>query len=519
MAINKRDLYYKTMTPKFLFRMVGIIIVLCLILSTILNLTKSVNIFGLIKLTLHENTHNKFQSQFANVLKEKSFSEEEFITFIEIIYGKRNPLISDIVKIELNKAKNSYGTTQIATHLLNINNKLIENSLLALQNEGKKNTRYANRLLAYHYDFIKNPKLEEVHLASESRFTDANTSRKRLVRLYIQNNKTQKLKQLADIPIFNKFYIHISRNLTAKEMNWSKYFNALLLRLVDISLNGSFILAIISGIFWFGLWLHALRPSSIKTILPLCLLAFLAGAFSTVPTLLLSEFFEKVFDFKMREGLLSGTLYFIMSVGFREEFCKLLCFVPFVPFLAKRGKPLEWLIVAGMVGLGFAVEENINYFESQSSLAGRFLTANVLHVALTAIAGESLCYLYTQKKEAIEHFATTFSMVIVLHGIYDAFIVVNALAQLSFLTFVVLYFILQMYFKRLNQLRDNSYEHISLTTHFIFAITFIFMTTFIAISFQTNHLDAIRILGRPFIELGIIVYAYLYLMPNSIIKV
>ena len=80
-----------------------------------------------------------------------------------------------------------------------------------------------------------------------------------------------------------------------------------------------------------------------------------------------------------------------MCIGLREEALKLLLFVPLIPFLLNRDD-LEILTVAGLVGLGFALEENINYFQASAGLSavGRFATANFLHIALTAMCGLTL---------------------------------------------------------------------------------------------------------------------------------
>ena len=50
------------------------------------------------------------------------------------------------------------------------------------------------------------------------------------------------------------------------------------------------------------------------------------------------------------------------------------------------------LIVASVVGLGFAVGENVDYYQMNQghSVFGRFVTANFLHLTLTGLVGHAL---------------------------------------------------------------------------------------------------------------------------------
>jgi len=96
-----------------------------------------------------------------------------------------------------------------------------------------------------------------------------------------------------------------------------------------------------------------------------------------------------------------------------------------------------------MVGLGFAAVENVGYFAggSLATTLTRFLTANFLHISLTAVAAEALTEaVRTPSDRSIAHALNTFGLVVVLHGIYDLFLSNPQLGEASFLamtTFVV----------------------------------------------------------------------------------
>jgi O-antigen/teichoic acid export membrane protein len=90
-----------------------------------------------------------------------------------------------------------------------------------------------------------------------------------------------------------------------------------------------------------------------------------------------------------------------------------------------------------------AAIENVSYFDGGplgTSLA-RFLTANFLHMALTAIAADAVTTAVQDRSDrAVAHALNTFGLVVVLHGVYDLFLSNPFLAEVSFLamaTFVV----------------------------------------------------------------------------------
>ena len=99
-------------------------------------------------------------------------------------------------------------------------------------------------------------------------------------------------------------------------------------------------------------------------------------------------------------------------------------FLPFVPVLLMRKNRLETLLIAGAVGLGFAVEENVNYFRMTTPAVAfaRFLTANFFHLAATGLIGLSLCDSLSNLRKKWWHFPATFIVVAAAHGFYDAFI-------------------------------------------------------------------------------------------------
>jgi RsiW-degrading membrane proteinase PrsW (M82 family) len=110
-------------------------------------------------------------------------------------------------------------------------------------------------------------------------------------------------------------------------------------------------------------------------------------------------------------------IYCISGIGLREETAKLVLFVPML-FLLRKAQAAHVLAVAASVGLGFAVEENINYFAGGSDVWVRFISANFLHFALTGLTGLAL-WQTVRNSKWLPHFAWIFVGAVMYHGLYD----------------------------------------------------------------------------------------------------
>lgn len=155
--------------------------------------------------------------------------------------------------------------------------------------------------------------------------------------------------------------------------------------------------------------------------------AFVAGIASAGLTLLAVLLQENVQGFTepTNGDIVSELIYWVAGVGLREESLKLLCFLPLAIWAARRGNDLEGMVLAALVGLGFAFRENVQYFGNDSYSYQswmRFLTANVLHFALTGIAGFYLTRMIRRKFHGMEDFLAAFIAVVIVHGFYDALI-------------------------------------------------------------------------------------------------
>ena len=156
--------------------------------------------------------------------------------------------------------------------------------------------------------------------------------------------------------------------------------------------------------------------------------AFVLGIASTYLTVAILLFEHHVFPF-----LGSGTLWArlvdcVVGVGPREEVSKgLMAIVSLL--IAKRwgGGRREAVACGALVGLGFAAEENVGYFaEGLSTALLRFLTANFFHISLTGLLAVAIDDTLRGKVSKGNGIGWTLGFVVVMHGLYDAFIEVDS---------------------------------------------------------------------------------------------
>ncbi len=113
--------------------------------------------------------------------------------------------------------------------------------------------------------------------------------------------------------------------------------------------------------------------------------------------------------------------HLIIGVGFREEFCKLALASLFMPWLVWRRSPGMAIMTGAFVGLGFALEENLDYYMDYGNGVAlpRFLSANFMHIAMTGLTTHALYDMLRSRFHRVQEFISTFAMIVVAHAIYD----------------------------------------------------------------------------------------------------
>lgn len=181
------------------------------------------------------------------------------------------------------------------------------------------------------------------------------------------------------------------------------------------------LMALISGAVWTAL-IFSLFPKFLKSYGFMALGALALGWMSTWPTIWSDIWMDQQFGLNEGSDFISALLYFTISVGLREEVCKLLLFTPFLFRVLKQGRDLEALLFGALVGLGFAIEENINYFQSYQGsgvVVIRFVSANLLHLSLTAATSLALTRAVRDPQKWLADGVQLLAIAIGLHGLYN----------------------------------------------------------------------------------------------------
>ena len=206
-----------------------------------------------------------------------------------------------------------------------------------------------------------------------------------------------------------------------EEQNWDLILKHFIpTQFEDIPLFPLFLTLVAGGIWAVLIFSFTVNRPSLSLIL-LGLVALVLGALSTWPTILTLLWTE--FEFGWTEGtdFFSTLFYMIASVGLREEVLKMLFYAPLLVYTGKEGRDLEALLLGALVGLGFAIEENLSFFarHGASTAVSRFVSANMLHFYLTGITSLALTRaVRNPAKWAMDSFQVLV-FAILLHGIYN----------------------------------------------------------------------------------------------------
>ncbi|WP_395748394.1 PrsW family glutamic-type intramembrane protease [Prosthecobacter sp.] len=199
---------------------------------------------------------------------------------------------------------------------------------------------------------------------------------------------------------------------------WMQWHGLLRHRLDEIPYGVLALALFAAGLWYFILVLHS-DHERWRWVRPVA--ALTAGIASVWPTLTLVAFQDYHQGMSSDAPFPYDVLYYVGGVGLREEGCKLALFCLFLPWLLWRRTPGLALLTGAFVGLGFAMEENIGYYQDHLGAVAwtRFVSANFLHISLTGICAHSLYRMLLTRFARAEEFLATFALAVVAHGMYD----------------------------------------------------------------------------------------------------
>lgn len=243
------------------------------------------------------------------------------------------------------------------------------------------------------------------------------------------------------------------------------------------------------------------------------ILPVLAGVCSVWPTLIVLAYQEYHLGLTAEAPFPQDLWYYLAGVGLREELCKLALFAVFLPWLLwKRSEGLA-LLTGAFVGLGFSLEENIQYYGAGGGIAWtRFLTANFMHLSMTAITSHALYEMLRTRFGHAEKFVATFFAIVVAHGLYDYVAVSDlAMAQLmgiDIFSIIILALLANHFFDLLAATTRSNTGIVSPASVFLIGSALLIAVMFVIAGLTTDKLSGISAVGLECASVAPVVFVF-----------
>lgn len=285
----------------------------------------------------------------------------------------------------------------------------------------EKETPLANELLAALRMREADERGALAALMREGRlFADARQARDDALRLALRLKDEARLREMRAVPGWLEeappALLHQAGALLRDP--WMQWHGLLLHRLEHLP-YGALGLAFFAGLVWYAAFILHGGSGAARWLWPALPVA--AGVLSVWPVLTVASWQEVIQGMTEHAPFPHDLWYYIGGVGLREELGKLAAAALFMPWLLWRRVPGRAVLAGAFVGLGFALEENINYYTEYGGGVAftRLLTANFLHAALTGIVTHELYVVLRSRFARVEGFLIALPAVAIVHGLYD----------------------------------------------------------------------------------------------------
>jgi len=304
-----------------------------------------------------------------------------------------------------------------------------------------KQQKYVNNSIGYAYLWLGNSEKAKEYFYREIQ-VDGNLEgayRNLATVFFYQMDLGELSKLVYDDSVKEYLPWQIVRYIHLKQFNLFKYISASIR--FDYVTTCGFVAAVLVMIAW----LQYLRKIDVFEPEKLCYLLItlaLGMVFSELCTFLY-DFWYFALDIKLQYNVVGDLIYCIFGIGLIEETVKIIPFLIMLKFSKQVNESIDYVIYACVSALGFAFMENLIYFQDPGlkSIAGRTLTAVLLHMSLSTFAMYGLYYSKYKKQSCnrIPYFLISFFVAILIHGLYDFFLISGAMPSVyKILSFVIL---------------------------------------------------------------------------------
>lgn len=181
-------------------------------------------------------------------------------------------------------------------------------------------------------------------------------------------------------------------------------------------------------LFW--AWYHYYKDRHLPEPVRYLFTAFLLGGVAFWLGKLMYRGLE-VFDLRFDAFLLAETdrlalfLYAILAIGPIEELAKMIPFLLVVRHFPEFDEPIDGIIYASFIALGFAAVENIVYFQFLASgeALARGFAGPVVHIVFASIWGYYIGRACLDGRRLATTIVAALAATALLHGIYDYLVI------------------------------------------------------------------------------------------------
>jgi len=117
----------------------------------------------------------------------------------------------------------------------------------------------------------------------------------------------------------------------------------------------------------------------------------------------------------------------LLAIGPIEEFAKMVPFILIVLRFEAFDEPLDGIIYASFIALGYAAAENVNYLDFLTPLesAARGFASPVVHILFASIWAHRITQAWLKQEPLGLAIASGFLLAALLHGSYDFLVLLN----------------------------------------------------------------------------------------------
>ncbi len=158
--------------------------------------------------------------------------------------------------------------------------------------------------------------------------------------------------------------------------------------------------------------------------------AFLLGIVSVIPAIIIEAVYEYIFHFTTGINNFTSVLYAFIGVGLTEEFCKFIFLRWYIYKNKNFTEPMDGVVYAVMVSMGFAAIENIMYVFSSSEPIFTAIIRSVSAIPAHATFGVFMGLYFglarfTFKRKRFRYLLISVILAAGAHGIYNSFLFVE----------------------------------------------------------------------------------------------